>query len=192
MRFHVFFNILLITISVGCSQKGIISPPIKNLPEKSINSQWIDQEISQKISLILHDALPKIINDRNVLYRWDINNGEAKVSNTFKIDLLDSVLIKNISENVNLILTNKRDKLPYKRKLDCLTGNERFNYKFVPIDKKYDILVSPEVILENEKIRVIKIRITNAEFWIVKIKYKLNWNNDCYTTEVISKNIIMY
>ncbi|MBK8701843.1 MAG: hypothetical protein IPN29_20670 [Saprospiraceae bacterium] len=150
-----------------------------------------DQVLSHKLHLILFDALPKIVEERYVLHKWDALDGTIKIYNQLDSTIIEEKEEYYIGDKIFKSLTNDRDKILFKDKLDCLQPNFRYKFNYLSDKSLCDIIISPEIQIEKEKFRFLKFQISGDETWIVKITYHQNWNDDCYTTQVISKNIMM-
>lgn len=190
---QLFYSIIILLTSnqISYSQTKIIGNKINNLPPKSITLEWHDQALSSKVSLILINALPKMIEERHLLHKWDKNGAKIKIYNQLDSSIIEEINQYFINDRVHKALTNQRKKIPYKEKLDCLNLGFRYDFDFISRKEICDIIVSPELQIGKELFRYFKIQESNDHYWIVKVKYLQNWNDDCYTTEITYKNEVI-
>ena len=193
MKLINVFILILITCHSGCTQTKIIGSKITNLPPKSINLEWHDQAISRKVQLILLDALPKIVEERNILHQWDLG-GVIKIYNQLDSSLIEKNKQGKFFEKTHISLSNLTEKIPYKEKLDCLEKPFRYKFDFINRYEICDIIASPEILLDSEKFRYFKFNISKSEYHRHRlIHHAISFNIDfikigCPTDVLIWKN----
>lgn len=192
MKILILILSILTICHLSCAQTKIEGQPITNLPPKKLFPPKSDHLIYRKVELILRDALPKIVEERFLLNYWDMNNGTIKLF--YQLDstfLIENKFFFTFNTKFN-INDYEKHSIPDVEKLDCLLEKFRYKFELTMNKKNCDIIVSPEIIDGKDRFRYFKFHIPNSEIWMVKIKYKQNWNDDCYTSELIDKIVTIH